>query len=126
MNAVAEFAVEAVGVEEREEQLEVLFLAVMGRGRHQKQVAGAGAELFRKLEAAGLLQLAAEEMRREFVGLVEHDEVPAGGAKLILKLLVARHLVEPDDEMIEVFEGIAAGRDGLQVAGEDAEVQARS
>src|ERR1035441_1561529 len=110
MNAVAEFAVEAVGVEEREEQLEVLFLAVMGRGRHQKQVAGAGAELFRQLEATGLLQLAAEEMRREFVGLVEHDEIPAGGAKLFLKLLVAGHLVEPDDEMIEVFEGIAAGR----------------
>ena len=38
VDAVAELAVEAVGVEQRQEELEVLFLAVVRRGGHQQQV----------------------------------------------------------------------------------------
>jgi hypothetical protein len=38
VDAVAELAVEAVGIEQRQEKLEVLFLAVVRRGGHQQQV----------------------------------------------------------------------------------------
>ncbi len=38
VDAVAELAVEAVGVEQRQEELEVLLLAVVRRGGHQQQV----------------------------------------------------------------------------------------
>ena len=41
VDAVAEPALEAVGVEQRHEELEVLFLAVMRRRRHQQEVARA-------------------------------------------------------------------------------------
>ena len=115
VDAIAELAVEAVGVEQREEKLEVLLLAVVRRGRHQQEVAGAGTELFREDEAAGLFELRAEEVGGELVRLVEDDQVPAGGAELLLQLLVARHLVEANDEVVEVLKGIAARRGGLQV-----------
>ena len=38
VDAVAELAVEAVGIEQRQEKLEVLLLAVVRRGGHQQQV----------------------------------------------------------------------------------------
>jgi hypothetical protein len=37
---VAKLALEAVAVEQRHEELEVLFLAVVRRRRHQQEVAG--------------------------------------------------------------------------------------
>ena len=116
VNAVAELPVEAVGVEEREEQLEVLLLAVVRRGRHQQEMARLRAELFRQLEAARLLQLGAEEVGGELVRLVEHHEVPASGAELLLQFFVARHLVKANDEVVDVLERIAARGRGLQVS----------
>ena len=78
VDAVAKFSVEAVGVEERQEQLEVLFLAVVRRGRHQQEDGGCVRPSFSaSLEAPGLLQFAAEEMGGELVRLVEHDEIPS-------------------------------------------------
>ncbi len=44
-------------------------------------------------------------------------------AELLLEFLVARHLVEPDDELVVVLERIAARRCGFQLLGEDAELQ---
>jgi hypothetical protein len=80
VDAVAKLSVEAVGVEEREKQLEVFFLAVMRRRCHQQEVAGLRTQLFRQPEAASLLQFAAEEMCGEFVRLVKHNEVPSSSA----------------------------------------------
>ena len=71
-------ALEAVAVEQREEELEVLLLAaVRGRG-HQQEVAGDVAELLAELEALGLLELAAEVVGAHAVGLVDDHEVPVG------------------------------------------------
>ena len=123
VDAVAELAVEAVGVEQRQEKLEVLLLAVVRRGGHQQQVARVLAELLREAEAAGLFELRAEEVGGELVGFVEDDQVPAGGAELFLQLLVARHLVEADDQLMMVFERIAARRGLLQKRRVDAELQ---
>ena len=74
--------VEAVGVEEREEELKVLVFAVVRRGRHQKQVSGMLADLLGEAEAPGLFEFRAEVVGGEFVRLVEDDEIPAGGAEL--------------------------------------------
>ncbi len=97
----------------------------MRRGRHQQQVAGVLAELFGKSEALGAGDLLAGEVGRELVGLIEHHQIPASETELRLDLHVARHLIEPDDQMIVVGEGITARRSGLQLAGKDAELQAK-
>ena len=101
MDAVAELAVEAVGVEQRQEELEVLLLAVVRRRGHQQQCRVCCAELLGEAEAAGLLELRAEVVRGELVGLVEDDQVPAGSAELVLQLLVAGQLVEADDQLVD-------------------------
>ncbi len=123
VDAVAKLAVEAVGVEQREEQLEVLLLAVVRRGRHQQEMARLRPELFGQLEAARLLQFVTEEVGGELVRLVEHDEIPASGAELLLQVFVARHLVEPNDEVINVLKRIAARGGCFQVVCKDAEFQ---
>ena len=90
--AVAEPALEAVAVEQRHEELEVLFLAVVRRRRHQQEVPGQRREQLPELVALGVLDLAAEEGGRHLVRFVADDEVPAAVGRLELRLhvLVAR------------------------------------
>src|SRR5260364_61762 len=92
MHPVAELALEAVAVEERHEELEVLLLAVVRRRRHQQEVARELREELPQPIALGVLDLAAEEGRRELVRLIDHDEVPAaiGCLQLELDVLVTR------------------------------------
>ena len=80
-------------------------------------------ESFSQLEAARLLQLVTEEVSSKLVRLVEHYEIPAGVAELLLQLFIARHLVEANDEVIDVFKRIAAWGGGLQVFCKDAKLQ---
>ena len=79
-------------------------------------------KLFRQFEAASLLELVAVEMRCELVGLVENCEVPSRGAEFVLQVLVARHLVEANDEMINVLERVPARSSGLQIFGKNAKL----
>jgi hypothetical protein len=125
VDAVAEPALEAVAVEQGEEELEVFFLAVVRRGRHQQEVARKAREELAEPVALGVLHLAAEERGRELVGLVADDEVVAavGGAELLLHVLVARELVEARDREV-VLEEPVAGTGGFElVVGEDLEGQ---
>ena len=126
VDAIAELAVEAIGVQQRQEELEVLFLAVVRRGRHQQQMPGLGAQPFGKLETPGLFQFCAVEVRRELVRFVEDHQIPRGRAELVLQFLVARHLVEPDDQVIVVLKGIAAGRSQLQAPARRCETPGRT
>ena len=64
MNAIAELAIEAIGIEQRQEKLEIPFLAVVRRRRHQKQVPNMRAQLLGEAESTRLLQLGAEIMCR--------------------------------------------------------------
>ena len=123
VDAVAELPVEAVGVEQRQEELEVLLLAVVRRRRHQEQVACVLAQAFREPEASRLFELRAEVVGRELVGLVEDGQVPSGVAELLLELLVPRHLVETNDELMVVVERVPARRGRLQQRGVDAEFE---
>jgi hypothetical protein len=46
-------------------------------------------------------------MGSELVGLIENHEIPCGGEELLLDFFVPGHLVESDDEVVEILEGIA-------------------
>ena len=59
----------------------------------------------------------------ELVRLVEHYEIPASGAELLLQFFVARHLVEANDKVIDVFKRITARGGCFQVFCKDAELQ---
>ncbi len=122
VDAVAELALEAVAVEERHEELEVLFLAVVGRRGHQEEVSRQAARELAELVALRLLHLAREEGGRHLVRLVHDHEVPvAAGLELGLHVLVAAELVEAGDDEVVLVEPVAgAGRLEL-VVGQDLE-----
>ena len=108
MRAVAEFAVEAVRVQQRQEELEVFFLAGVWRGGHQQEVAGDGTQQFSKLETLGLVDLVAEVAGREFVGLVHDDQVPARQAQLFKQVFGTGELVNAGDQQVKVIKRVAA------------------
>ena len=116
MDAVAELALEPVAVEQRHEQLEVLFLAVVRRGGHQQEVAREAREELAQPVALRVADLAAEEGGRELVGLVDHDQVVAAvrGAQLRLHVLVAGQLVQARDGEV-VLEEPVAGAGGFEL-----------
>ena len=93
MSAFAELAVEAVTVEQRHEELEVFFLAVVGRGRHQQVMACETAQELAQLKARGFINLVAKVVGRHLVGLVHHNQIPLGLGQQLLVFLVARELV---------------------------------
>src|SRR5690606_37864912 len=108
VNAVAELAVKAIRIEQSQEQLKVLFLSVVRRGRHQQQMPCLATEAFGKPVSPGLFELGAEEMGCELMRFVEDDQIPSGGAELRLKaagnpsavalFFVASELVESHDQ----------------------------
>ena len=76
MDALAEPPLEAIGVEQTHEELEVRLLAVVRRRRHQQEISSPSAQQFAELVALRLLDLAAEVGRRHAVGFVADNEVP--------------------------------------------------
>src|SRR5450759_5767447 len=83
-----------------------------------------GAKPFSEPKTAGLFEFRPVEVGGKLMRLVEHDQVPRSAAKLVLQILVARHLVKPHDELVLILKGIAAGRSDLEFLGEEAELQA--
>ena len=122
MCAFAKFAVEAVTIQQREPDLEVFFLAVMWCSGHQQEVTGDGAEEFTQQEAFGLVDLAAEVVGGELVGLVNDDQVPLGVFELLLVLFVARQLIQSADELVLFIEVVAGGALLLLLAAKDLEL----
>ena len=59
--AFAEFAVKALGIEQGEKKLKILFLAVVRRGGHQQKVPGLPAQELAELEAPGFVDFIAEK-----------------------------------------------------------------
>jgi hypothetical protein len=123
VGAVAELAVEAVAVQQAHEQLEVFFLAVVRRGRHQQQVAGDAAQQFAQLEALSLVDLVSEVAGRELVRLIDHHQVPVRKAQLVQELFAARQLVYAGDHQVGILEGVTAAL-LHHLAAEEAELQA--
>ena len=123
VRAVPEASLEAVAVQQPEEELEVLLLAVVrGRG-HQQEVAREAGEEPAQTVAFRVPDLAAEERRRHLVRLVAHHEVVAAlrRPEPRLQVLVAGELVEARDGEV-VLEEPVAGAGGVQlVVGQDLE-----
>ena len=124
MRAFAELAVEAVAIQQGHEQLEVFFLAVVRRGRHQQEVARQAAQQLAELETRGFVDLAAEVAGRHLVGFVHDDQVPLGLGQQLLVILVARKLVEPRDQAVLLTEVVAALTLLLLFAAEQFEIEA--
>ena len=86
-------SLEAVGVEQLHELLEVGLLAVVRRGGHEQQVARRGAEQLSQPVAVCVVHLAAVHVSGHLMRLVHHHEVPAHVAEHRLQPLVAGELV---------------------------------
>ena len=123
VDAVAEAALEAVAIQQGEEELEVGFLAVVGGGGHQQEVAGEAGEQLAEPVALGVADLAAPEGGGHFVGFVADDQVPAavGGAELGLDVFVAGELVEAGDGEVVLDEPVAGAGGFELVVGDDVE-----
>ena len=123
VDAVAEAALKAVAVEQGEEELEVLFLAVVRGRRHQQEVARQTRQQPPELVALGIPDFASEKRRRHLVRLVADHQVVAAvrGPELRVDILVAGQLVQPGDGEIG-FEEPVAGTGCLElVIGQDVE-----
>ncbi len=70
-----------------------------------------------------LVELVPGEMGGGFVGLVEDHDIPTRGAQPLLKVGVAGKLVEANDQLVDILEGIAAGGDGLHLPGKETELE---
>src|SRR5205085_2944756 len=114
---------EAIGVQEGEEELEVLFLPGMRRRGHEQEVAGDTSEHFAEAIPAGLLELVTEEVRRHAVRLVHDDEIPFTASNQIDEIVIARKMVEPGDEEVVVGERVRRAACLDQISGEDRELE---
>ncbi len=123
MDVGPEAAFEPILVEQGEEELEVLFDARVWGGGHEEEVAGDAAQEFSQLEAARLLQLAEEVVRRHPVRLIDHHQVPFGVGELRLQLLVAGQLVHTGDHQRVSVEHVHVDVRVHHRVGQDLEVQ---
>lgn len=123
--SAAELALEPVSVKQRQEELEVLLLAVVRRRGHQEEVARKTGEDLPQPVALRILDLSSKKGRRKLVGLVADDQVIAavGGTKLVLHIFISRQLVQPGNRKIVLKEPVA-GAGGFEfVIGKDLERQ---
>ena len=89
MGTFAELAIKPVAIQQRHEELEVFFFAVVGGGRHQQKMAGDASQELTQFKAASFIDLAAEVVGRHFVGLIDHDQIPLGLGQQLLVFLTA-------------------------------------
>ena len=124
VDSLAVAALEAVAVEERHEELEVVLVPVVGRGGHEEEVSASFAERLAQPVALGELHFAAQVVGAHAVGLVADDEVPLrSGPELFLNVLVPRELIEAGDEQVLLLERVRRPRGLDHVAGEKVEVE---
>src|SRR5216683_4371402 len=107
MHAIAESALKTVGVEQAQEDLEILFFAVMRRGGEQDEVTRDLAKQFTKLVAFSILDLAAKEGGRHLVRLVYDDQIPLGLLQFGLDVFIAGQFIQSGDSQRGFGKGIA-------------------
>jgi hypothetical protein len=85
-----------------------LTLVILPKFFAWKDVMRMPADFLGEVETLRALHFPPVEVRGKLVGFVEHDQIPRSKAELLLRVLVARHLVKPDNQVVVVREGIAA------------------
>ena len=124
VHMVAETALEAVGVEQGHEELEVFLLAVVRRRRHEKEVATTSAEQLSEPIALRVPDLRAEIARRHSVRFVAHDQIPLlRSFEEALEVFISAQHVEPDDQTIRIVEGVPGARGFDSIASQQIEGQ---
>ena len=125
MDTVSEAALEAIGVEEGQEELEVLLFPVVRGGGEEEEMSGVLPEEPSQFVPLGLLDFAAEEVGRHLVSLVHDHEVPVGlvVGELRLHVFVPAELIQPAEDQGIPAEGVrgllqAGPGDGLEVEAE--------
>ena len=102
-------ALEAVRIDQREEQVEVLLLAVVRRGCQQKEVPGDVGKKSAKLEAFCVFDLSAPNGGGHLVCLIADNQIPLGDLELFLQGFIPRELIQPADTKVCLGEYITAG-----------------
>jgi len=115
----------AVAVQQRHEELEVLFLAVVRGCRHQQEVPRRRRKQLAEPLPLDVLHLAAEKGRGQLVGLVADDQIPAAVRRLqlLLHVVVAGQLVERGNDQAAFEEPFARARGLELLVGENLERQ---
>ena len=109
VDSIPEASLEAVAIEQGHEKLEIRFLPVVRRRRHQQEMAREGGEQLAELVTLRVFDLAAENAGRHLVRLIADDQVPptVGSLELLLDVLVARQFIEPRDHEVRLQEPVA-------------------
>jgi len=124
VDPVACAPLEAVTVQECQEELERLFVPVVGRGRHQQEVAAVAADDLAQAVALGALDFARLVGGAHPVRLVDDDQVPlVGGEDALLQVLVPAELVHPRDQAMVVLERVRRPGRRDHVAREEVELE---
>src|ERR1022692_213652 len=97
MDTVSVSPFKAVGVQQRQEKLEILFLAIVRSRRHQQKMPRELAKKLAESISLCVLDLVAEVRCGHLVGLVTNDEVPIGVRQLCLNVFIAAQLIEAAD-----------------------------
>ena len=107
-----EASLKTVPVKQREEQLEILLLPGVRRGRHQKQVLGlAGQHPAQREAPRGLyLRIPRRVVGAHPVGLIDHGHVPVHRPQLVHEGVTARHLVHADNQVRMLLEYVSLSR----------------
>ena len=110
-----------VPVEQRQEEAEVLRVALVRRGRHQQVVVGHLGERLAELVGERLLVGA---VGAHLVRLVDDDQVPVAAEQALLGVLDARDPGDRRDDLVLLLPGVRAVVGAQHVAADDLEVLA--
>jgi len=102
VGAIPKLPLEAVPVEKRHEELEILFFAIVGGSREKQEVPRQRGKKLAQVVALGVLDLPAEVGGRHLVGFVAHDKIPptVRGRELRLDILVSAEFVQPGNDQV--------------------------
>lgn len=124
MDPVAEPPFKTVAIEKRHKKLEIFLFAVMGRRRHQQQMAANLAKFLADLIAPRVFDLSAKIGCGHAMSFVANDEIPLARChELLLQLFIARQNVETNNQPVTIVERIARTRCLDHIPREDVEFQ---
>ena len=125
VHALPVLALEPVAIQQRHEQLEVLFLARVRRRGHQQEVVRGLRQQASEFEALGLIDFARPRgvVGRHTVGLVNDRDIPGDLTELLGQVFAAGELVHAGDQERVLCEDVAPLGVIDHLAAEDLEPQ---